>query len=187
MGNPITPRTTTVVIFQGDDYDQFERLRKAVEQAATEALGDNLRLNDAPPVKVASEEYDAFVAEATERGRTVTVTAIPRRGAQGFRSLLMTHPAREDHETDKRYGFNFDTMADDLVPASLPVEQFGSIGDRDAFLDVVSDGDWSRLYDAAITVNQGGSPDPKAPLTPRLVSSSDPTSDEKSKPPQRLG
>jgi hypothetical protein len=181
----ITPRTTTVTLYQGEDYDEFERLRVNVQVAAEQAT--SRRLADDDPVRVAAQEFDDFVqGPAKGRGVTLTVTAMPRRGEKGFRTLLAEHPPREGDETDARYGFNYQTMADDLVPASLPAAQFGSIADREAFLDTVSDGDWTRLYNAAITVNQGGAPDPLVSLAARLVSSDDPTSDEKSKQPQRL-
>jgi hypothetical protein len=181
----ITPRTTTVTLYQGEDYDEFQRLREAVQVAAEQA--GSRRLADEDPVRVAARAFDEFVqGPAKDRGVTLSVTAVPRRGVTGFRALLVKHPPRDENDVDKRYGFNFETMSDDLVPASLPVEQFGSIADRDAFLDTLSDADWNRLYDAAITVNQGGAPDPLVSLAARLVSSDDPTSEEKSKQPQRL-
>lgn len=178
----VKPRTTEVVLYQGDDYDRFTELSAAVEAAAMAADRSGARrLGDDEPTTAAAAEYDAFVEEAVGRGVTVRLEAIPRKD---FRALVVKHPAREGNDVDKGWGFNFETMCDDLVPASIPLtDQFSSEAERETFLDSLSDADYSRLYTAAVEVNQGGGPDPFVKLSSRLAR----TSGETQKPPARLG
>lgn len=185
----IKPRRTEVVLFQGGDYDHIETLALEVEAAAQVVASRSARLgdDDETDVRTKASEYDAAVAEAAERGLTVVVVALPRKQ---YRGLINEHPPREDNEQDRSWGFNYETLADPLVPASVPLVdpeteavQFASEGDRQSFLDELSDGDFSRLYSAAIKVNQGGGINPKVSLSSRLG----PTSSESSERPARLG
>jgi hypothetical protein len=185
-------RRTTVVLFQGDDYDLIEE-KLAAAQTAARSSGRAARLGDdeddlvPAEVKTRAAEYDAAVAEAVERGQTVLVEALPRKT---FRGLVVEHPPREDNDQDANWGFNYETLCDALVPASLPLvdretaeAQFGSEAERQEFLESLSDGDFSRIYSAAIKVNQGGVPDPKASLSSRLGLISGGSSEQ----PARLG
>lgn len=176
----ITPRTTTVTLFQGNDFDAERRLRRAVETAAVKA--DNpKRIGDSPDVMAAAEAYDAFVAEAAARGITVTLQALRRKD---WRPLVAKHVPREDNDTDAAWGFNYETMCDDLVPASVVLGvQFMSTTDRDDFLDSLSDADFSSLYSEAVRLNQGAGPDPKVRVSSQLARTGDETSEE----PTRLG
>jgi hypothetical protein len=109
--------------------------------------------------------------------------------------LLAEHPARKVIEKaedgterevthpDDEIGWNAETLPEPLVKASLCPDQFESIEKRDAWLDGLSDPEFSRLYSAAVGLNISGGPDPKA----RLSSLLDLTSTETSKSPERLG
>lgn len=171
MSITIKPRTTEVVLFQGDDLDPIETLRAKVEEAALVSDGTSRRLND-DPVLSAAQEYDAFVDAAIERAVKVTLQAL---GRKQYRGLVEKHPPRPENEGDKEWGFNSDTFGDDLVPACIADGQFESARDMDAFLDDLSDGDWSRLVSAALMLNQGSGPDPKARLSSRVAQTSDAT------------
>lgn len=187
------PRTTTVLLFQGDDLDPIEERRQAFQRAlATKARGgENLRFgDDDDPVTEAAREYDDFMDGAVERAAKVRLQALPR---STFRAMVAEHPPREDvtkedqdGETvvvesfaeDHRYGFNVETLADALVPPSVIVEdQFADEAERDGFLDDLSDAEFSKVYSAAILLNQGGGPDPKVRLSSLLDRMSDETSD----------
>jgi len=194
VSTTIKPRSTVVTLFQGDDYDRIAELSAAVEQAAKVAVTDGQRrLGDAPEVVDAAKAYDEFVAEAAERGVKVTLHAM---GRKAWGELLAKHPVREEtvtdaegvvtttpHELDSHYGFNYETLGDDLVPASIAPGQFDTNAERDNFLDNLSDGEFSRLYSAAVPLNQSAGADPKARLSSRLV----PTSVETSPSPDHLG
>jgi hypothetical protein len=183
------PRTTTVVLFQGDDLDPIEERRQAFQRALVDQTrtvgvrraGDD----DLDDAKEAGAEYDRFMDEALERAAHVQLQALPR---SRFRQMVADHPPREDekdeagevtesHSEDRRYGFNVDTMADALVPASVVIEgQFANQPERDAWLDELSDAEFSKLYSAAILLNQGGGPDPKARFSSLIDRMSDETS-----------
>lgn len=190
----LTRRSTVVHIYQGDDLDPLEDLRREVEIQAVKA--GPTRIGDSESVLTAAAAYDAFLAEASERAVKVTLHAVGRRV---WRDLVAKHPPRfteqqviDDagnqttetvpNEQDVQWGFNYDTLADDLVPACIE-SVVGDSRSTDAFLDDLSDGDWSRLYSAAVVLNQGAGPDPKAQLSSRLIR----TSSETSESPKRLG
>lgn len=184
----LTRASQEVVLYQGDDLARIQefvqRLRRAGASLSTRMDDDE----DA--VETIRAEYDAFIPGAVERGATVRVEALPGRK---YRALVAEHPPRqpvrdEDGKVtqawpeDYERGFNVETMADPLVVACTPADQFGSIGDRDAFLDDLSDGNFSRLYSAAVHVNEESGPDPKA----RLSSQPAQTSGETSESPERM-
>lgn len=176
----ISARTTTVTLFQGEDFDRELELRKALEAAAVNA--DNpRRLGDSQTVRQAAEAYDEFVAEAAERGVKVALRSVKR---SVWRELVAKHPPRPDNESDASWGFNEEGMADDLVPLSvLTGDEFRNQQDVDDFLDDLSDADYSALYSAAVRLNQAQGPDPKVSLSSRLAL----TGDETSQQPTKLG
>lgn len=189
----LKPRTTTVTLFQGDDFDRERELRGVVE-AAVMADSNTRRMNDPDTVSVAADAYDAFVKDATTRGETIPLAMLPR-GV--WREMVAKHPPRDDSEGDERWGFNYLTLADDLVPASVAAGQeiepsyfesvevlhFDSLGDRDEFLDALCDADFTKVYNEALNLNQAAGPNPKVRLSSLLAQ----TSDEISPPPIRLG
>lgn len=185
----LTRPTLDVVLFDGADIGKIEGLLLAVKRAAASTA--SRRLGDIGELDAATQEYDEAVAEAVPRGVTLKIEALPRRR---WRELVAEHPPRPDvkdeggevvesYPDDHALGFNFDSMADDLVRACIAEGQFDSRGERDEFLDDLSDGNFSRLYSAAIRLNQDGGPDPKV----RLSSASARTSAETSESPARLG
>lgn len=116
----LKPRTTTVVIYQGDDLSTLSELRTAATIAERKAQVDlNLaqararldaprRAGDPTPedpqvaydeaVKPSQDAYDAFVDEAAERATVVTLQAI---GRKGFRALMLEHPPRMTETVDE--------------------------------------------------------------------------------------
>lgn len=179
----LSPRTTEVVLFQGDDYDEFAERLAAVDRAAR--TGAVRRLMDAAPVDVAAGDYDEFLAAAVDRAVKVTLRAM---SPKKWRELVSAHPMREDDPRD-RLGFNIETLGDALVPASLvkavcgeDSEDFGSDAAREEFLESLTAGQWDQLYGAALALNTDAGPDPKA----RLSSTHVPTGDATSTSPSRL-
>lgn len=187
MSTTLNRRTTTVILFQGDDLDPIADRLVAVQRAA--ATSSPRRLSEEDPTSVSVHDYDAFMDKAVERAVKINLVALPRKA---YRDLLAEHPVRlvpgEDgkqvpHEDDAPYGFNSETFGDSLVPACIADGQFDSDAERDAFVDDLSDGDFSKLYSAAIDLNRSLGPNPKA----RLSSHLEPTSEETSASPERLG
>lgn len=162
----LAPRMETVVLFQGHDLTEIRRLREAVDsaiaQSTTTALGED-------PVGEAAKAHDDFVTQATERAVHVEMTKV---GRKVMRDMVAKHPPRDDHERDKVYGFNEETLGDDLVPACIVGPEFAK---SEAFLDDLSQGEFQRLYAAAFRLNVDASDDPKADLSSRLALTSDAT------------
>lgn len=185
MSVTITPRTTVVTLLQGDDFDPIVENAEAVDKAARSVAP--MRLGDTTDeVSEATESFNEFMETANDRALKVRLTAL---GRKAYRSLLNEHPVRmvdsEDgpvtHKDDANWGFNRETFGDALVPLCMG-DEFGTLEEREAFLDSLADADFSKLYFAAINLNQGPGPDPKA----RLSSPRAPTSDETSSSPARL-
>lgn len=113
----IKPRTTSIVIYQGDDMATLAELRRAAEnaqtfadraeselEAAREVAAADLRAGDsiedeieardkaAVEAKARQDEYDAFLDEAAERAVTVVLHAI---GRKRFRDLMSEHAPRK--------------------------------------------------------------------------------------------
>lgn len=178
--------TLSVPLYQSADLEKIEELRAALMSEASQTVAGPRLLSDTAPVggealKAAATAHDEFVNEAGERARKVHVEALPRKK---WRELEDAHPARtvarvvkdedgnestveDPHEKDD-LGFNYRTMGDDLVPASVPlvgpdgVAQFASEDARDSFLDGLSDPHFNALYHAAIKLNTEGAQIPKA-------------------------
>lgn len=189
MSASLKPRTTTVVLFQGDDLDKIRAAQAKVEEATSAAMstGAPKRLGDSPSVVAAVEQYDAFMDECAARGVSIELQAV---GRKVWRDILAKHAPRKvtvkdddgvetevPHPDDEGWGFNYETLADDLVPASV----VDKTSFDEAFLDSLADGDWSKLYSAAVLLNQGAGPDPTLRLRTRLG----PTSSETSESPAR--
>jgi hypothetical protein len=201
MIEPTPARHETVILWHGDDYQPLAEKFKAVESAATNAVVSGpARIGDDSSTRDAVEDWEAFRKEALERATKVDVRAL---GRKEWRDLLAQHPVRKITETaadgtqrevthpdDAELGWNSETLPDPLVKAALKrdpyderEEQFASDAKRDAWLDSLSDPEFSLLYSAAVRLNISGGPDPKAQLSLLL----DLTSTETSTSPERLG
>lgn len=173
----LKPRTTSVVIYQGDDLEHLAELHRAAmraEAAAASAAKEPLRGGDEiPSARAEQDAYDAFVDEAAERAVVVTLTAI---GRTRWRDLLAKHPARtvevdgkaETIEEDRIYEVNTETFPmallsyahDGVRTASLDPEVSESA--MLTFLgDEVSDADFEQLWQTAYWLNRAQGSDPK--------------------------
>lgn len=191
----LTPRTDEVTLFQGEDFAEEARLSAKVEQAVQSSSKASPRriggeADEVPEaVAEAAREYDEFVAEAKERGVTLRLTAV---GRKKWREITAAHPPRKgepieyredgevvrvehrSHPIDSVWGFNYEALGDDLVPAAILGRVEGdalapfSDGEKQDFVDSLNDADFSRVYSAAVRLNTAQGPDPKAPLSELL-------------------
>jgi hypothetical protein len=178
----ISRRTAQVPIFQGADvavieeaqveYNRAESLRRLAEsqQSGTRRMSEPAATQELTDAALAAAKvYDAAVADALPRAVMATVTALGRRS---WRNLLAEHPPRDDNQGDDALGFNESTFLDAVLEfwdgetgeRSVTVPQFDSRNALVEWLDNLSDGVFTELGYAAVRVNQGGSPDPKASL-----------------------
>ncbi|MCR1785300.1 hypothetical protein KVF89_22360 [Nocardioides carbamazepini] len=162
--------TVSVPLFQGGDLQRIEELRAELMQAASSAVVGPRLLSETTPeisgdLQTKAEAHDAFVNEATERARKVTIQAL-RRGDK--RELQDAHPPRmitktvtgDDGTTrdievpheDDHHGFNFETIADELVLASIR-SAFDDDDAAEAFSDDLSDPHFNAILAAAVRLN----------------------------------
>lgn len=185
MSELIPKRTDEVVLYLDEDQHQINALRKALTNAIASAANNTAsaqRIGDDDEVAAAAAAYDAFVAEAAERGVKVEITNMPGRK---WRAHAANHPPRKDNEDDEEWGFNFLTLGDDVVPPCVTAIGGTPIDGeaRVAAIDDLSDGDFSRVYSAVLRLNTGRGPDPKDSILAKLPK----TSPETSESPARLG
>lgn len=167
----LKPRTTSVVIYQGDDLERLAELRRAVTRAEAAAVGAPLRGGDEVPGQVEKDAYDTFVDEAAGRAVQVDMQTI---GSTRFADLMLAHPPRmveaEDgqvvHEDDEPFGVNTLTFGKALLSyrddKRTIVSPDLSDDDLSEFLnDECSDGDVERLWTAAYYLNRTPGADPK--------------------------
>ena len=182
----IKPRTTTVVIYQGDDLATLAELRQAAEvasrRAETAAKEPRRGGDEIPNADAERDAYDAFVEEAAERAVIVEVQAL---GRKAFRDLMGEHTPREvdvkyvddegvqrtrkeTHPDDAAFEVNVATFPDALLAyrhdgrATIASPEFPTSTARREFLDdALSDGDFERLWTAAYYLNRGMGADPK--------------------------
>lgn len=172
--NPITPRTETVIILQGDDDERLrlleaevERLEKAKprKDALPRTVGEVDAVTEWEDAKQAAiQARDDFKAEARERGVKVILRAL---GRKTWRDLVAKHPPRDGDEyvADKQMGANVDDLQEELVPLCM-ASPAGSNEQRAAFLDSLNEGQFGHLAVTAWGLNMGRGADP----TQRLLS-----------------
>lgn len=203
MSLTIKPNTTVVTLLQGDDLDPIVSQSNAVTQAVTtqpmSRVGDGEDETTIPPEV---EAFNEFMDDVEDRAVKVRLTQLPRKQ---YKTLRNEHPPRmedsengpTEHSADARWGFNSETFGDVLVPRCVELGQLDPEDDAgrralttrmadgtytpsvevEEFLDSLSDGWFSKLYAAAISLNQGAGPDPKLRISSRHSQTSDETSD----------
>lgn len=188
MSITYTPPTEVVHLYLADDLERIQELvanlSGAINQHAldpeTPAMPATLdEVPDETPDerKIAAKAHDDFVTEAAERATKIRIQAM---GRKKWRALKDEHPPRLVDDTDQprvedSIGFNTDSMADDLVPASIAPDQFESDDERDDFLDSLTDQDFNRIYSAAVRLNERGVNVPKAEASSLLAQMFDET------------
>lgn len=199
----LKPRTQSVHLMQGDDIEQVAELRAKLEAAIArlaQAESDVVAAKQAPSRVAADDqqseavaragrardavheltlEFDDFMAEAEKRAALVVVRALPRRE---YRDLLKAHPPREGDEQDESWGFNVDDFGDAMVPPAVIEPAFSSDHAKATFLESLSTAQWTTVFAAAVTVNSGALPDPKARISSAVMQGLGATSES----PERL-
>lgn len=175
MSISVTPRSTRVLLYQGDDR---RRLRELLDDVSNAAVAED------SPVRIADtgtghavEAYNTFLAEAEGRAVAVELQALPRRK---YRAMVTEHTTTKKGEDGEPVDTVDDfALADLLVPACMALAgtpRFDTDAERDTFLDALNDADFSRLYTGAVEVNTSqGVVDPKSLSVSDLTLSSDET------------
>jgi len=168
----LKPRTSTVVIYQGDDLDELSLLRRKAEQAKAQAeeetsgplrVGDDVvEVDKHPAVVEARAAYDAFVDAAADRAVMVEVRAVKR---SVFRDLMAKHPARDGNDEDKMFSVNMDDfptpfLAESVASVKAGERELSQAQVRD-LLDDLAEGDFDRVFATAYWLNRAPGSDPK--------------------------
>lgn len=177
----LRPRTTSHLVYHGDDMELLAELRRAVmrAEAAVEAAEERAEQANRGPrrggdeivgaeaeraaLEVAQQDYDAAVDEAAERAVDVRLEAI---GSRRFRELLAEHEPREDHELDGQFGVNTDTFPAALLLFRDETKRTVTFPDlaRDDLREFIEDelaGDFDDLWVKAYWLNKAQGVDPR--------------------------
>ncbi len=184
----IKRRYKDVVVFQGDDAAAVENARRVYNEEATNTTRAALREGDASPLVEAAQALDAARDAGLANAVTVTVQQL---GRKTYRRLKAQCPPRDDDKNDEQAGYNTEAFAELVLEFIDPVTgersivnpPFDSQADLVDWLDDQSDGTFEDLFWAAIEVNEGHNPDPKASATSHVEKVSAATS----KSPARIG
>lgn len=161
-------RTATAILYDGDDFDRLDQLRKALEFAEEQARDEVLRRSalagELPDPVSARERYLEAVDSATERATEVIVEDI---GTRRWMDLAAAHPPKPGNELDALVGYNADTFGrallafDDGDRRTIKSPTFEKKSDRDEWLDDIPLADSESILEAALKVNRGQVADPK--------------------------
>ncbi|HEX6873684.1 MAG TPA: hypothetical protein VF163_21505 [Micromonosporaceae bacterium] len=117
---------------------------------------------------VLAERIQALREQMAEHTVELVVRALPR---LQWRDLLAAHPPREGNDADKALGVNEDTFFDALVRLCTVSPQLDG-DDWGRLEQVLSDGQWSALTNAAWAVNARDVDVPFSPRASRILASS---------------
>lgn len=152
------PRAAIVALYQGTDSEQIAVLREAAERAAKDESKAPRLMHEESSAEALAAKHDEFVAEAKGRAIMVELRAL---GRKQWRALVAANPPRDGNEDDQAVGVDEDKFSEALVPASIATPAFERDADRDAFLDSLSDAQFSKLYITAFALNRTVAADPK--------------------------
>lgn len=162
-------RTTTLTLYDGDDFERLAELRreadhatalseKAEDEGVRRAGEDEADPELAADARAKQARYDAFVDEAAERATEVRLRAM--RG-KAFRALMAEHPPRDGNDMDAQYGVNTETFPLPLLVECLESPELTPSA-RQEFIEDLADGDYELWWVTAYWLNRGQGGDPKA-------------------------
>ena len=160
---PLKPRTWEHTFLQGDDEAELRRLRNEAERlqppVSRKSEPQLLAGDDAKAVyEAAAKAADAYAAE--KRGVKVILRTL---GRKKYRELRLAHPAREENDEDRKFGFNTDTFPEELVGPCLASPAL-SDADREEFFDSLTPAQFDLLAVAAYQLHEHLGADPKERL-----------------------
>lgn len=151
------------VCLRGDlraEYDvkerELKRLRSGSVPASLSSQADEARL---------AQEMIDLHAQMADEMLTLTVRAMQR---AEWRSYVLKHPPRPDHDGDKFMGVNFQALMEEAAPACVVDPQLDE-DDWNRLNDVLSSGDFDRIFTAVWEVNREGGDVPKLLLASRVI------------------
>lgn len=159
---------TVRVCLRGDLAAEFESL----EQQLKAAIEDERR-EDTRPRRSGQKPESVRLAERQEKVReqmademlTLTVRALPQ---HRWREIVAKHPPREDHDGDRALGVNLQPFAAEVMPLCIVDPELDD-EDWERLNDVISSGDFDRIFDAVWSVNRSGVDLPKSLTASRVM------------------
>ena len=141
------PQRSVELCLRGDLVARWQELQREFTDAERDdKVHDSLAGGTARPI---AEKIKKLQEEMQEHTLVLQLHALPRRK---WTALVTAHPPREDNKSDQLLGLNAETFYDALVRACVAEPTLDA--DDWAHLDeVLSDGQWQALNNAAWAVN----------------------------------
>ena len=136
------------VCLRGDLLAAQTELERKLAEAYQRDQGNSLASGGG--ARRVAEELEAVLAEISENTHLFRFRALPR---PEFRNLQEAHPPRPDNDLDRAVGGNMDTLPAPLIQACC-IDPEMDLGQVQALLDVLSDGQTMDLFGCAITLNR---------------------------------
>lgn len=148
IANQTVPRTSVSLCLRGDLQAKWEDLERQLKEET--AKSDGKLSGQSGPVKTLAEQVQAVESEMQESTITFELEALPR---SAWRELEVRHPARDEDDADRVYGFNVDTFFDEAIPASLVSPEIDPERLR-SILDKLTSAQYERLAFAVLGLNR---------------------------------
>lgn len=142
------PTTNVDLCLRGDLQAKWEELNRELEKETGKGSGKLA----GPGARVSELARQVSELEA-EMQSSVVVFTLQALGRTRWRELEAEHPARKDHDVDKLYGFNTDTIFDAALPESIVSPELDA--DRVAKIaDKLTSGQFEKLALAILRLNR---------------------------------
>ena len=159
---------TVRVCLRGDlaaEHETLEEQIKAALESERNTEGTTRRVGQKPESVRLAERQEKVRAQMADEMLTLTVRALPR---HRWQEIAANHPPREDHDGDRALGVNLQPFAAEVMPLCIVDPE---LDDEDwaRLNDVLSSGDYDRIFDAVWTVNRSGVDLPKSLTGSRVM------------------
>lgn len=163
-------RIETVHIYVGDYPQRVNQLEQRLRDAAEEAEGNVLTLDETDETVELAEQYNALVADAPHHRITVSVKKLNRTVSKPLREAHPPRKAGVDGATERQeradsvLGVNEQTFRPALVRASvarMTAPDGSDIALDDETFDKLSEGDELMIFNKALALSYGQTADPK--------------------------
>ena len=161
------PERSVELCLRADLVATMQDLGRQLVEAHRDGESDAL---DGGPARPIAEQIEAVRHDMLQHTIALTLRALPRRA---WTALVAEHPPREGNDGDKALGMNQEAFFADMLRASVAAP---ALDDDDwARLDeVLSDGQWQALTNAAWAVNARDVDVPFSRAALRILRSSEP-------------
>lgn len=152
------------VCLRGDLVAQHEAKTRELQRVRS---GPALTMIEQADDAAIAQEILDIEAEMSEAMLTLVVRALAR---TVWRGLVLKHPPRQGNDGDRVLGADFQGLMEEATPLCVVDPELDE-DDWERLSEVLSSGDWDRIFTAVWEVNREGGDVPKSRLASRVIAS----------------